>query len=111
VTGEKVHRMILALPEVDEYEHGGLPSFRVRGRRFASMLDDEGVNLALGQEGIRAAIAQWPQFCREEHHGRLLVATRLRFAGAPRDVVEELVTDAWASKAPKRLKSREKGTL
>lgn len=41
-----MHRFALSLPEVEEYEHGGLPSFRVRSRRFASMLDADGMNLA-----------------------------------------------------------------
>ena len=54
---EGVRRVILALPEVEEYEHGGLPAFRVRGKRFATMLDDEGVNLMPGEAAIRMAVA------------------------------------------------------
>jgi hypothetical protein len=99
----RVHRLILDLPEVEEYEHGGLPSFRVRGRRFASMLDRDGVNLSPGEHVIRAAVAQWPECCREEWFGRRLVAVRLQFASAPVAVVEELVFEAWAFKAPKTL--------
>jgi hypothetical protein len=106
VTGEEVHAFILGLPEVDSYEHGGLPSFRVRGRRFASMLDADGVNLAPGEEAIRAAVALWPQGCREEHHGRLLVAVRVEFSALDDEVVRELVLDAWAAKAPKTLVRR-----
>jgi hypothetical protein len=100
---EQVHRIVLGLPEVEEYDHGGLPSFRVRGRRFASMLDRDGVNLAPGEEAIRAAVAEWPQWCREEWFGRRLVAMRVSFASIDPAIMEELFTDAWASKAPKTL--------
>jgi hypothetical protein len=100
---ERVHGMLLGLPEVEEYDHGGLPSFRVRGRRFASMLDREGVNLAPGEEAIRAAVAEWPDWCEEEWFGKRLVAVRVRFASIDPAVMEELVTDAWASKAPRTL--------
>jgi hypothetical protein len=40
------------------------------------MLDDDGVNLAPGEESIRAAVAEWPQVCREERFGRRPVAVR-----------------------------------
>jgi hypothetical protein len=103
VDSAAVHRFILGLPEVDEYDHGGLPSFRVRGKRFASMLDDEGVNLAPGEEAIRAAVALWPRSCREEWFGRRLVAVRVEFALLEREIVEELILDAWAARAPKTL--------
>jgi hypothetical protein len=106
VDSSAVHRFVLSLPEVDEYEHGGLPSFRVRGRRFASMLDDAGVNLAPGEEAIRAAVALWPHSCREEWFGRRLVAVRVEFRSLDREVVQELVLDAWAAKAPKTLVKR-----
>jgi hypothetical protein len=100
---EQVHRIALSLPEVEEYDHGGLPSFRVRGKRFASMLDRDGVNLMPGEEAIRAAVAEWPQWCREEWFGKRLAAVRIEFASMDPAIVEELVGDAWASKAPKTL--------
>jgi hypothetical protein len=103
---ESLRTFILGLPEVDEYEHGGLPSFRVRGRRFASMLDRDGINLAPGEAGIHAAVALWPKACREEWFGRRLVAMRVDFTALDREVVEELVVDAWAARAPKRLVER-----
>jgi hypothetical protein len=100
---EQVRQIVLGLPEVEEYDHGGLPSFRVRGRRFASMLDREGVNLAPGVEAIRAAVAEWPQWCQEEWFGKRLAAVRVRFGSIDPEILEELVTDAWAAKAPKTL--------
>ncbi len=100
---ERVHLIILGLPEVTEYEHGGLPAFRVRGRRFASMLDRDRVNLMPGEEAIRAAAAEWPEWCQEGWFGRRLASLWVTFASIDPEVLEELVTDAWASKAPKTL--------
>jgi hypothetical protein len=100
---EQVHRFIRGLPKVEEYEHGGLPAFRVHGRRFASMLDDDGVNLMPGDEAIHAAVAEWPDSCREERFGQRLTAVRVNFASLSRAIVEELITEAWRSKAPRTL--------
>jgi hypothetical protein len=100
---EQVRRIVLGLPEVQEYDHGGLPAFRVRGRRFASMLDRDSVNLRPGEEAIRAAVAEWPTWCQEGWFGKRLASLRVRFASIDPGVMEELVTDAWASKAPKTL--------
>lgn len=51
-----VRSIALGLPEVEVYDHGGLPAFRVRGTRFATMLDPESstVNLMLGEAGTAA---------------------------------------------------------
>ncbi|WP_313541119.1 hypothetical protein [Leifsonia aquatica] len=32
-----VRALALGLPEAEEYQHGGLPAFRVRGTRFATI--------------------------------------------------------------------------
>jgi hypothetical protein len=100
---ERVRQFALGLPEVEEYDHGGLPAFRVRGRRFASMLDHEGINLMLGEQAIKAAVAEWPQWCHENWFGARLASVRLAFTSMDPALVTELVTEAWATKAPKRL--------
>jgi hypothetical protein len=100
---EGVRRMIMALPEVEEYDHGGLPAFRVRGKRFATMLDAEGVNLMPGEAAIRMAVATWPDACSERWFARRLAAVRVAIGAVDPAVLEELVGEAWASKAPKRL--------
>ena len=100
---ERVRRVILALPEVEEYEHGGLPAFRVRGKRFATMLDDEGVNLMPGEAAIRMAVATWPETCTERWFAKRLAAVRVALPDVDPAVLDELVAEAWASKAPKRL--------
>ena len=100
---DDLRRIALALPEVEEYDHGDLPAFRVRGKRFATMLDDSGVNLMPGEAAIRMAVATWPGACTERWWGKRLAAVRVALPAVAPEVLEELVTEAWASKAPKRL--------
>ena len=99
----EVRRIALALPEVEEYEHGGLPAFRVHGKRFATMLDDEGVNLMLSEDGIVAAAASWPDACEARHFAGRLAAVRVTYGALAADVLADLLEEAWARKAPKRL--------
>lgn len=103
VDAEQVRLIALRLPGVEEYEHGGLPAFRVGGRRFASMLDRDSVNLMPGEEGIRSAVAEWPEWCHEGWFGRRLASVHVEFADMDPEVITELVTEAWAARAPARL--------
>lgn len=97
---DAVRTTILALPEVEEYVHGDLPAFRIRRKRFATMLDDEGVNLMPGEPAIRALVQQYPEFCSERWWGQNLAAVRVAYRSMPVELLEELVLEAWASKAP-----------
>jgi hypothetical protein len=98
-----VRRLALALPGVEEYEHGGLPAFRVHGKRFATMLDDDGVNLMLGELGILAAAAAWPEACEARHFAGRIAAVRVAYRALPAGVLPELLEEAWGRKAPRRL--------
>ncbi|MEO9174314.1 MAG: MmcQ/YjbR family DNA-binding protein [Gaiellales bacterium] len=100
---EAVRRVALALPEVEQYDHGGLPAFRVRGKRFASMLDAEGVNLMLDEAAMAAALALWPDACSARYFAGRLAAVRVSLGSIPDDAVRDLLEDAWARRAPKRL--------
>lgn len=103
MTSAELRKFILSLPEVTEYDHGGLPAFRVRDKRFASMLDHSSVNLMPGEEAVRAAAALWPDACRERFFAGRLNAVGVSFPQLDPGVVRELVFDAWAHRAPKRL--------
>ena len=41
IDSQTVREMALALPEVEEHDHWGRPSFRVRGKIFATLWPDE----------------------------------------------------------------------
>ena len=97
---EQVRAHVLALPEVEQYDHGGCPAFRVRGRRFASMLDAQGVNVMLDEHQMRAALAEWPAWCRPERFGGRLAAVHILLEHADPTAVRELLTEAWRRRAP-----------
>lgn len=97
--------LILGLPEVEEYEHGGLPAFRVRGKRFATMLDASGINLMPGDELIRAWATQWPDACTERWFAGRRAAVHVAFGLLDDDILRELLTESWLSKAPARLRA------
>jgi hypothetical protein len=104
VDADQVRALILSLPEVEEYEHGDLPAFRVRGKRFATMLAATTVNLMPGEAGIREASAAWPEHCSERWFAGRLSAARVDFASIDPELMRELVTDAWLAKAPASLR-------
>lgn len=100
----QLRQFALSLPGAEEYDHGGRPSFRVRGRpRFAAGLDEDGINVMPSEMAIREAVAEWPDACAEDYHGRRLVSVRVAYRALPDEVVTELVTDAWTYRAPARL--------
>jgi hypothetical protein len=101
---EQVRALALALPHVEQYEHGGCPSFRVHGKRFASMLDADGVNIVLDEHQMRIALHEWPDWCRPALFGGRLVAVRVLLEQADPAVVEGLLTQAWRRRAPKNFR-------
>jgi hypothetical protein len=99
-----LHTFLGSMPEAEEYVHGDHPAFRIRGRpRFATMLDDEGVNLFPGKADIRHFVEHHPDHCTERWWGQKLAAVRLAYPDAPDDLVHELVIESWSARAPKRL--------
>jgi hypothetical protein len=104
VDARQLREFALSLPGAEEYDHGGRPSFRIRGRpRFAAGLDEDGINVMPGEAAIRETVAEWPDACAEDYHGRRLVSVRVAYPALPDAVVTELVTEAWAYRAPARL--------
>jgi hypothetical protein len=92
MTRDDVRALALALPDSVELPHHQRTSFRVDGKIFATM-DDEGVNVMLDEEPARAAASDpgvellwW---------GRKLSGVRVALADADREVVAELLDEAW----------------
>ena len=104
-----VRETALGLPEAVEQDHHGFPSFRVRGKIFATLRDPQHLNVMVDEEGIRAAVAENPSVCEEVWWGRRLAAVRVDLSRAENDLVTELLTDAWLGKAPRRLHPRLRG--
>ena len=103
VTAEQARRLALSLPEAVEQDHHGRPSFRVGGKIFATLWDEEHMNVMLDEGGIRTAVHENPQTYEEVWWGKKLAAVRVSLHRAESKALEQLLTEAWELRAPKRL--------
>ena len=103
VTRDDVRELALALPEAVEQDHHGRPSYRVAGKIFATQWDDEHANVMLDEGGIRTAVDSRPETCEVVWWGKRLAAVRVYLRRADRSLLEDLLRDAWETKAPRRL--------
>lgn len=101
---EELREIALALPEAEERETWGRPTFRVRDRIFA-MLSDDGVSASVKatKDEQTALLAEEPEIfsfpAYVGRHGWVGVDVTRIDPGHLR----ELLTDAWRLTAPKRL--------
>ena len=56
LTTADARRVALSLPEAVEQDHHGRPSFRVAGKIFATLWDEEHVNVMVDEPGILTAV-------------------------------------------------------
>lgn len=94
----------LALPEAEEKPHHGFPSFRVRGKIFATWPEPGFAHLMLDEDDIRAAALADPDACAERYWGEKLAALRVDLARIPPDALAMLVGQAWRRRAPAALR-------
>ena len=76
------------------------------GRIFATLWNDEQMNVMLDEAGIRTAVASHAGWCTTVHWGRRLAAVGVQLAVADPAVLADLLADAWEGKAPARLALR-----
>jgi hypothetical protein len=91
------------LPEAVELEHWGNPSFRIRGRIFATVPDAGHVNVMLDPFAVEPVVRDDPGSCEELMWGKQLVGVRVSLPQAAPTMVKSLLEAAWRRKAPKRL--------
>lgn len=99
----QVRDVALALPEAVEQDHHGLPSFRVRGKIFATIPDGSHLRVMVDEGEIRACVAQSPDAFAEFWWGSKLACLVVELERADTEQVRELLTDAWLRKAPRTL--------
>jgi hypothetical protein len=99
MTPDDVRELCLTLDGATERDHHGFPSFRTTRRIFATVPDPAHLHVMLPEEDIRAAVAEWPEWCEEKWWGRTLSAVRVDLAACDPEVVTELVEDAWRRQA------------
>jgi hypothetical protein len=103
VSADEARALALSLPEAVELDHHGRPSFRVGGKIFATLWNDGRMNVMLDEGGILTAVESAPDACEKVWWGRRLAAVGVTLARTDREVLRELLTDAWEQRAPKRL--------
>ncbi len=104
MTPDDARQLALGLIGAVEQDHHGRPSFRVGGKIFATLWDEQTMNVMVDESGIRTAIERHPKWCTERYWGKRLAAVAVDLERAPADDLAELLTDAWEGKAPARLK-------
>jgi hypothetical protein len=100
---ERARRMALALPEAVERDHHGRPSFRVAERIFATLRDENQMNVMLDECGISTAVQARPKICSEVWWGKRLTAVQVDLTQVAPALLSELLADAWERRAPRRL--------
>ena len=103
VTLEEARSLALSLPEAVEQDHHGRPSFRVGGKIFATLWSEQRMNVMLDEGGILTAIERDTAACAEVWWGKRLAAVGVTLALVDRELLLDLLTDAWEGKAPQRL--------
>ena len=104
ITADELRQVVRSLPEAEERETWGHPTFRVRDKMFATLSDDgRQATVKATREEQAALVAAAPEtFGIPAYVGRHgWVSVRL----ATVDPVElaELLVEAWRHTAPKRL--------
>jgi hypothetical protein len=103
VSHDQARQIALALPGAVEQDHHGRPSFRVGGKIFATLWDEDHTNAMVDEDGIRTVVEAHPEVCRELWWGSRLAAVQVDLRRADPELVADLYADAWQGKAPKRL--------
>ncbi len=103
VSADEARSLALSLPEAVEQDHHARPSFRVGGKIFATLWSEERMNVMLDEGGILTAVDRAPDVCEQVWWGKRLAAVGVRLAAADRELLAELLEDAWEHKAPTRL--------
>ena len=114
MTAADFRRIALSLENVEEYSHGGLPAFRVGGRKFASLASQaEGFgNLMLTLEQQAAFVAEAPEIFLPIPGGwGRMGHTHIRLSAASEDVLAGALRTAWKLRVSKSAKTRKKRPL
>jgi hypothetical protein len=109
VTTAEARKLALKLPEAVEQDHHGRPSFRVGGRIFATLWTADRMNVMVDEDGIRTAAERAPETCEPVWWGKRLAAVAVTLSAVDRSLLDELLTDAWEGKAPRRLLAERQG--
>lgn len=105
VKASDARRLALSFPEATEEDHHGIPSFRVRGKIFATFPDEDHLRVMLEAEATHAAVSANPASFEELWWGKQLNGVVVHLRRVPVDQLRDLLEEAWRRRAPKRLVS------
>lgn len=95
ISVDRARKLALALPGAVERDHHGRPSFRVGGRIFATLWDEDHVNVMVDEPGILTVVQSNPDVCAEVWWGRRRSAVRVTLSAAEPALLRDLLEDAW----------------
>lgn len=98
-----VRRLALSLEGSVEQDHHGFPSFRVGGKIFATLPDDEHVHVMLPEDRIREIVESDSHACEEKWWGKKLAAVRVSLPDAAKEHVAAMLEEAWSARQPAAL--------
>lgn len=101
-----VRSIALGLPETTEEDHHGKPSFRVRGRIFATVPDTEHLNAMIDPLEVDGAVRHAPAVCEPLLWGREVRGVRIHLRLAESELAAQMLSAAWRHKAPRSLLSK-----
>jgi hypothetical protein len=102
LSGQQARRLALSLPEAFGQDHHGRPSFRVAGRIFATLWDEDHMNVMLDEPGILTAVQGHPDKCAEVWWGKRLAAVRVTLSATDPEFLGDLLADAYEGKSRSR---------
>jgi hypothetical protein len=104
ITADELRQAALSLPEAEERETWGHPTFRVRGKMFAALADDGSqASVKATRQEQEALVAADPEtFGVPAYVGRHGWVS-IRLATVDPVEVRELLEEAWRRTAPKGL--------
>jgi len=100
VSQQQAREIALGLPETIEQDHHGRPSFRIAGKIFATLWDEDHMNVMLDEAGILTGAQREPETCTEFWWGKRLGALHVNLDRVDPTRLADLLTDAWEGKAP-----------
>jgi hypothetical protein len=99
MTADDARRLALSLPDAVEQDHHGRPSFRVKGKIFATLWTPEELNVMVDESRILSAVDEAPATCSEVMWGKRLAAVKVQLPDADPELVEDLLRTAHARRA------------